>query len=96
MRRQAYRTIKNDCRCLVFCVANAFRVTWSERDLSRIRHRNALTEKAWEDVVQGLGMVTSKVLQINTEAIFTMASRGKESHNFGAQTKNARSPYVFK
>ena len=32
--------------------ANAFRVTWSER----VRHRNALTEIAWEDAVQGLDM----------------------------------------
>ena len=25
-----------------------------------------------------------------------MASRGKEFHNFGAQSENTRSPYVFK
>ena len=28
--------------------------------LSQIRHRNALTEKAWEDAVQGLGKVVTK------------------------------------
>ena len=27
----------------------------------QIRHRNALTEKAWEDAVQGLGMAISTV-----------------------------------
>ena len=27
---------------------------WSERVLDRIRHRNALTEKAWENAEQGL------------------------------------------
>ena len=32
----------------LFRAANAFRVTWSER----VRHRNALTEIAWEDAVQ--------------------------------------------
>ena len=51
------------CRCLVrkthysFRAANAFRVTWFER----VRHRNALTETAWEDAVQGLGMAMSAV-----------------------------------
>ena len=43
----------------LFRAANAFRVTWSER----VRHRNALTEIAWEDAVQGLGV-----------AMFTVAS----------------------
>ena len=32
-----------------------FRITWSERVFSQIRHRNALTEIGWEDAVQGLG-----------------------------------------
>ena len=27
---------------------------WSERVFDRIRHRNALTEKAWENAEQGL------------------------------------------
>ena len=37
--------------------ADAFQVTWSERPgrLSRIRHRNALFEKALEDAVEGQG-----------------------------------------
>ena len=39
----------------LFRAVYAFRVTWSERFSSRIRHRNELTEKAWEDAVQGLG-----------------------------------------
>ena len=38
-------------------MANAFRVTRSER----VHHRNALTEIAWEDAVQGLGMAMSTV-----------------------------------
>ena len=37
-----------------FRAVYAFRLTWSERFLSRIRHRNELAEKAWEDAVQGL------------------------------------------
>ena len=39
----------------LFRAVYAFRVTWSERFSSRIRHRNELTEKAWKDAVQGLG-----------------------------------------
>ena len=51
------------CRCLqsvglIIPRANAFRVTWSER----VRHRNVLTEIAWEDAVQGQGMAMSTVL----------------------------------
>ena len=46
---------------------NAFRVTWPER----IRHRNALTEIAWEDAVQGLGMAMSTVaLEKHREMLF--------------------------
>ena len=48
--------------CLVPRPQYAFRVTWSEKDFelspgrsSRVRHRNALTEKAWKDAVQGPG-----------------------------------------
>ena len=40
-----------------FCAAFAFRVTLSKRifgRLSRIRHRNDLTENGWEDSVKGL------------------------------------------
>ena len=45
----------------------AFRVTWSER----VRHRNALTETAWEDAVQGLGMAMSTVAsEKNREMLF--------------------------
>ena len=43
--------------------ADAFRITWSEPFVSdtRIHHLNALTEKAWEDAVQGLGNRESKL-----------------------------------
>ena len=55
------RTVQKDClpfacpQASLFRAANAFRITWSERVFSQIRHRNALTEIAWEDAVQGLG-----------------------------------------
>ena len=42
--------------------ANAFRVTWFEQVFgrsSRIGRRNALTEKALEDALQGLGKTGS-------------------------------------
>ena len=39
----------------LFRAAYAFQVTRSERFSSRIRHRHELTEKTWEDAVQGLG-----------------------------------------
>ena len=45
-----------------FHAGNAFRVTWSER----VHHRNALTEIAWEDAVQGLGMTMSTVASEKT------------------------------
>ena len=52
---------------LIIRAANAFRVTWSER----VRHRNALTEIAWEDAVQGLGMAMSTVAsEKNREMLF--------------------------
>ena len=45
----------------------AFQVTWSER----VRHRNALTEIAWEDAVQGLGMAMSTIAsEKNRELLF--------------------------
>ena len=47
---------------LLFRAANSFRVMWSER----VRHRNALTEIAWEDAVQGLGMAMSTVASEKT------------------------------
>ena len=51
----------------LFRAANAFRVTWSER----VRHRNALTEIAWEDAVQGLGMAMYTVAsEKNREMLF--------------------------
>ena len=50
-----------------FHAGNAFRVTWSER----VHHRNALTEIAWEDAVQGLGMAMSTVAsEKNREMLF--------------------------
>ena len=43
------------------------RVTWSER----VRHRNAWTEIAWKDAVQGLGMAMSTVAsEENREMLF--------------------------
>ena len=39
------------------CAACAIRVMWFERRLSRLRHRHALTVKAWEEAVQGQGNV---------------------------------------
>ena len=43
--------------------ADAFRITWSEPFVSdtRIHHLNALTEKVWEDAVEGLGNRESKL-----------------------------------
>ena len=46
---------------------DAFRVTWSDRS-SRIRHRNALTERAWKDAVQGLGNAHSHATHKTPEA----------------------------
>ena len=47
---------------LLFRAAKAFRVTWSKRKWEavshpfvRIRHRSGLTERDWENAVQGLG-----------------------------------------
>ena len=52
---------------LVIPCGLAFRVTWSER----VRHRNALTEIAWEDAVQGLGLAMSTVAsEKNREMLF--------------------------
>ena len=64
-----YRTTV--CRCLVrkphYSAPNAFRVTWSER----VRHRDALTEIAWGDAVQGLGLAMSTVAsEKNREILF--------------------------
>ena len=51
---------KNLLAIFLFCfflrAGDAFWIRLSARDFgSRIRHQNALTEKAWEDAVQGLG-----------------------------------------
>ena len=60
------------CRCLVrmphySARLYAFRVTWSER----VRHRNALTEIAWEDAIQVLGMAMSTIAsEKNREMLF--------------------------
>ena len=54
------------CRCLVRGT-HAFRDTLSER----VRHRNGLTEIAWEDAVQGLGLAMSTVAsEKNREMLF--------------------------
>ena len=55
----------------LFRAVYAFRVTWSERFSSRIRHRNELTEKAWEDAVQGLGKGRQGGVQEKAPAMWT-------------------------
>ena len=51
----------------LFRAANAFRVTWS----MRVRHQNTLTDIAWEDAVQGLGMAMSTIAsEENREMLF--------------------------
>ena len=60
-------TVSRFVLSLLFRAANAFRVTRSER----VRHRNALTEIAWEDAVQGLGMAMSTAAsEKNREMLF--------------------------
>ena len=56
----------------LFWADNAFWVTWSERVFfPPVCHRNALTEIAWEDAVQGLGMAMSTVAsEKNREMLF--------------------------
>ena len=69
-----YKNVSRYFFAFIFCqwaalfrAANTFRVTWSER----VRHRNALTEIAWEDAVQGLGMAMSTVAsEKNREMLF--------------------------
>ena len=41
----------------LFCAANTFRVTYAR---SLWRHQSELTEKAWENAVQGLGNLSRK------------------------------------
>ena len=58
--RVLYFLVSKDClvpRPYQLPAADAFQVTWSERPgrLPRIRHRNALFEKALEDAVEGQG-----------------------------------------
>ena len=51
-----------DGRTSLLRAANAFRVSWLEQVFgrsSRIGHRNALTEKVFEDALQGLGKTGS-------------------------------------
>ena len=45
---------------------------WSERVFDRIRHRNALTEKAWEDAEQGLA-----TLRVPPHHVITMEFLGR-------------------
>ena len=50
------------CRCLVRRPHYSARLMrFGSRGLSWVRHRNALTEIAWEDAAQGLGMAMSTV-----------------------------------
>ena len=63
------------------------RVTWSEEFSSRIRHRNASTEKAWEDALQrlGKGELTFHSFPCKTGQIFYMRNQqltGLEGHPF--------------
>ena len=52
--------------------ADAFRVTWpgkvfeSPGHSSRLRHRNELTEKTWEDAVQGIGKDRGRSMKVAT------------------------------
>ena len=51
----------------LFRAAITFRVTWSQR----VRQRNALTEIAWEDAVQGLGLaITTVASEKNRDMLF--------------------------
>ena len=55
--RSRFRPPKIRLHCflrLSLCAAYVFRVTWPKRLCLAIPHRNALTEIAWEDAVQGL------------------------------------------
>jgi len=68
-----------------FRAANAFWFTVRASFFSQIRHRNALTEIAWGDAVQGLGMAMSlaaseknrKLLFIISACFFTSISRAR-------------------
>ena len=60
------RSVQSLAIIKLFRAANAFRVTWSER----VRHRNALTEIAWEDAVQGLGIMSTVASEKNKEMLF--------------------------
>ena len=70
-----YRTTV--CRCLVCRPHYSARLMrfgsrCPSEFFSQIRHRNALTEIAWEDAVQGLGMAMSTVAsEKNRELLFT-------------------------
>ena len=55
-----------------FLAAKAFRVTWSMRKCEafpvpspRIRHRNELTERDWENAIQGLGKIYTSTLRLS-------------------------------
>ena len=45
-------------------LASFFSLFESPSRSSRIRHRNALTEKAWEEAVEGLGKVTRNSMHL--------------------------------
>ena len=58
----------------VLCAADAFRIRWSARVFgSRIRHQNALTEKASEDAVQGIGKPIPREL-ISSQSLSSICS----------------------
>ena len=73
-REGLYR--KTICRCLLHRPHYSARLMrFGSRGpsefFSQIRHRNALTEIAWEDAVQGLGMAMSTVAsEKNRELLF--------------------------
>ena len=70
------RTERTVCRCLVHRPHYSARlIRFGSRGpsefFSQIRHRNALTEIAWEDVEQGLGMAISTLAsEKNMELLF--------------------------
>ena len=56
---------------------------WSERVFDRIRHHNALTEKAWEDAEQGLA-----TLRVPPHHVITMEFWGRTA-DILAETKTS-------
>ena len=62
-----------------FRAANAFRVRVRASFFSQIRHRNALTEIAWGDAIQGLGIAMSTI-EKNRKLLFISNVFYKQLH----------------